>query len=165
METKPVRTYRILCILILISITMFLVISMILIKPVRIVSSSMTPALMDGDMALALRSFRLKPGYIYGYSFQDMILVKRLIGMPGSIIECRNGTLYIDFEQYQPDHDYQKQHESWLPLLCPDDELFMIGDNRPASTDSRQHGTVKINHIQYRVFMVLFPLNRSGLVR
>ena len=85
-------------------------------------------------------------------------LVKRVIGLPGEIIESREGRTYINGEPI---------YEPWVtyfggrylpPTRIPEGHVFIIGDNRPLSHDSRAIGPLPIEQIEGRVIFVYWPL-------
>jgi signal peptidase I len=86
-------------------------------------------------------------------------LVKRVIGLPGETIESRDGHTYINgkpldepWVTYFGGRDYPR-------TLIPEGCVFIIGDNRPISHDSRAIGPVPIEAIQGRVVFVYWPLD------
>lgn len=97
----------------------------------------------------------------------DIMLIKRVIGVPGDIIEFRDQELYVNGERV--DEQYIK--EACTDYRCPDEtwelgenEYFVMGDNRNNSQDSRRFGTVPLEHIVGRVVFRYWPIERIGLV-
>ena len=105
--------------------------------------------------------------------------IKRVIGLPGDIIEYKNDELYINNKKY--DEPYLDEFKGKLtdgqPLTydfnlkeltgsekVPDGELFVLGDNRRISKDSRIIGMIKEKDIMADVKFVFWPLNRFGTV-
>ena len=101
-------------------------------------------------------------------------MVKRVIGLPGETIECRDEKVCIngkelDESQYL-DESFAKEwyntngyfNDSFGPVTLKEDEYFLMGDNRPISMDSRETGPVKKEDILAKDFMVLFPFSRFG---
>jgi signal peptidase I len=93
----------------------------------------------------------------------NLNLVKRVIGLPGETIESRNGHTYINGVQI---------YEPWVtnfggtyltPTRIPEGHVFIIGDNRPVSLDSRALGPVPIDKITGRVLFVYWPLDQVKL--
>ena len=91
--------------------------------------------------------------------------VKRLIGLPGETWEERDGVVYIngkkldDAKWVKPD----RRDNRTLPLrTIPKGEYFFMGDNRAASCDSREWGTVPRKSLIGEVFAVYWPPNRIG---
>jgi signal peptidase I len=99
-----------------------------------------------GDIVIA------KPGD------SQVTLVKRVIGLPGETIESKDGHTYINGKPI---------NEPWItnfggsylaPTRIPEGHVFIIGDNRPISHDSRAIGSVSIEDIEGRVIFVYWPL-------
>lgn len=102
-------------------------------------------------------------------SEQDII--KRVIGLPGETVEVRAGVVYIDGvplpERPVEDGGYLSvRDESFTPpTVVPDDEFFVMGDNRPRSSDSRSLlGPIHRDQIIGRAFVLVWPIDRTGVL-
>jgi signal peptidase I len=93
--------------------------------------------------------------------------VKRVIGLPGETLGIRNGVVLINNKPL---------HESYIspdrapiaefgPVIIPEGNLFVMGDNRNNSTDSRVIGFIKREDILGKTSLVLFPFKRFGFVK
>ncbi|WP_077841675.1 signal peptidase I [Clostridium beijerinckii] len=109
---------------------------------VWITSGSMIPTLEVKDRLLVTRVHNpknLKEGDIVLFKndeFKGEILIKRLIGLPGDIIEIKNGVVYRNGQELK--EDYVKNNEIYNgSFKVPDDKYFFLGDNRANSDDSR----------------------------
>ena len=165
------------------SVVIILVTSLI-IKPNVVSGSSMYPALQTDDRGfsnvLALATEGVERGDIVTANMvneedgKTYSVVKRVIGLPGETIECRDGKVCIngkelDESQYL-DESFAKEwyntngyfNDSFGPVTLKEDEYFLMGDNRPISMDSRETGPVKKEDILAKDFMVLFPFSRFG---
>lgn len=93
--------------------------------------------------------------------FRD--LIKRVIGLPGETIEATDNTIYINgqvlIEPYLTPGEVIADFDS---VEIPEGELFMMGDNRDNSGDSRVFGTVAIDRVVGRAFFLFWPLDRVG---
>lgn len=101
---------------------------------------------------------------------QDKQLIKRVIGLPGDRVVIRDGltTVYNDEhpDGYNPDltGDYkviEDESQSHIDLYVPQGEIFVAGDNRPNSLDSRTFGTISVNDIVGTLSYRIFPLNKA----
>jgi len=93
--------------------------------------------------------------------FRD--LIKRVIGLPGESIEARDNVLFVDGQVLiEPYLDPGEVMRDFGPILIPEGEYFMMGDNRDNSGDSRVFGTVNGDRFTGRAFFLFWPLNRVG---
>ena len=89
----------------------------------------------------------------------NKLFVKRIIGLPGETIEIRDGTVYIDGEPIAETYLTRVDDQSMDPITLAKDEIFVMGDNRPVSRDSRAVGPLTLDEIYGRVLFVAFPFN------
>jgi signal peptidase I len=86
-------------------------------------------------------------------------LVKRVMGLPGETIELRAGHTLINGKLIDEPWVLSFGSEYYAPAKIPDDHIFIIGDNRPLSHDSRAIGPIPTNQIIGRVIFIYWPLN------
>jgi len=103
-------------------------------------------------------------------SEQDYI--KRVIGLPGETIEITDGVVYVDGEPLDEaptdEGGYLSTRDgSFMPAQrIPDDEYFVMGDNRPRSSDSRSLlGTIRRDQMIGRAFVLVWPFDRARLLQ
>lgn len=89
----------------------------------------------------------------------NKLFVKRIIGLPGETIEIREGTVYIDGEPIAETYLTRVDDQSMDSITLAEDEIFVMGDNRPVSRDSRAVGPLTLDEIYGRVLFVAFPFN------
>ncbi|MEC7947785.1 MAG: signal peptidase I, partial [Myxococcota bacterium] len=137
-------------------------------SPVRVGSAAMRPGLMRGDIVWVDRSG--SPGRVPGavIAFRQpgdgSLTVKRVVAGPGQTVELSGSRLLID-GQVQGDGE----RETWCdgsvavqpggdapPVIVPDGTVFVLGDDRRASSDSRQWGPIPDDHVVGRVRFVLW---------
>ena len=83
----------------------------------------------------------------------DRVLVLRVAAGPGDVIEGRDGTVFVDEVKFD-----DIETEPFGPVTVPNEQYFLLGDNRSAAIDSRTFGSVLGNAIFARVFAVFWPL-------
>lgn len=90
-------------------------------------------------------------------------LIKRVIALPGEKVEGRGGSVYINGNRLdEPYLDEGIATEDFEPIVVPVNEIFVMGDNRSNSTDSRVFGTVGEERVVGRAFVLFWPVNRLG---
>lgn len=95
--------------------------------------------------------------------------IKRVIGVPGDHIVIENGNVYINGElqkeEYlQPGVITTNGRGNCLDVTVPDNSVFVMGDNRSQSTDSRCFGCVPLEKIESKVWIRIWPLNLFGKI-
>ena len=94
--------------------------------------------------------------------------IKRVIGLPGEHVKIENNKVYINGkmldEPYLSEDVLTTKYGVYYDLVVPEGTLFVMGDNRPQSTDSRSFGCVPIEKIESKVWIRFWPLNLFGEV-
>lgn len=91
--------------------------------------------------------------------------IKRVIGLPGDTVEIRQGRVYINGQALTEPYIRRGPATSWGPVVVPQDEVFVLGDNRGASTDSRSFGMLEQSKIVGRVWLCYWPPARWSILR
>jgi signal peptidase I len=88
--------------------------------------------------------------------------VKRVIGIPGDEVNIEYGNVYVNGEKLDETYIKGETYSRGIkfPLIVGEDELFVLGDNREVSQDSRDFGTIKINQVEGRAFFRVFPIGK-----
>lgn len=143
-------------------------ISNLLLPILRIYGSSMTPTLVNGNIVAAVRNGTYQRGDIIAFYYNNKILVKRVIGMPGEWVDIdENGTVTIDGEPLEEPYLTEKalgECDIELPYQVPEGRYFVMGDHRSVSSDSRssQVGCVSEEQIVGKLLFRLWPLDEIG---
>ncbi len=105
--------------------------------------------------------------HIYSDSGEEKDLIKRVIGIEGDVIEVKDGVVYRNGEALQEDYIYgDKTPGDMAPFTVDEGYIFVMGDNRPNSMDSRDPsiGEIAVADIMGRVDLRLFPFDEIGLI-
>ena len=135
-----------------------------LVLPVlQIEGTSMEPTLVNGDVVLLTKTTSFDRGELCGFSWNNKLLIKRVIGIPGDWIEIDiDGTVYLNGEKL--DEPYAEQLsvgecDLEFPFQVPQEQYFVLGDMRESSIDSRNTliGCVAKDQIVGKVFFRIWP--------
>ena len=92
-------------------------------------------------------------------------LIKRVIALPGETIEIRDGYVYIDGQLLSEPYLQQATYGTLAPRVISPGHVFVLGDNRGASNDSRSFGEVALSNIIGKAWLRYWPLNEMGVLR
>lgn len=91
--------------------------------------------------------------------------IKRVIAVPGEVVEIRNGTVFIDGRPLEENYEADRPNYSLPPTPVPPGHYFVLGDNRNNSSDSHVWGMVPAENIKGRAWITYWPFRDVGLVR
>lgn len=164
---------------VLICIMVALILSLLITKYVAhhtsVEGSSMEPTLYNGDQLIVEKFsyyFHEPERYdviVFPFS-ENVSYIKRIIGVPGDIIQIKNGVIYLNGEEM--DEHYGKEELIREPglaeeeIVLNEDEYFVLGDNRNASVDSRKEevGIIKRSQIQGKAWVRFYPFDQMTAV-
>lgn len=136
----------------------------------QIYGSSMTPTLSDGEIIFSLKTSEYKEGDIIAFYYNNKILVKRVIAGPGDWVNMDpDGTVYVNGQQLDEPYVTDKAYGDCnieLPYQVPDGKVFVIGDHRSTSVDSRNTavGCVAQEQVVGRIMFRIWPIDQMGPV-
>jgi len=134
---------------------------------------SMEPSLHDGERLLVDKvTYRFRPperGEIIVFSFPKdprRKFIKRVIGVPGDIVEIRDRQLVINGVPIVEEYIRGPMYQPYGPITVPEGTVWVLGDNRNNSEDSRfpDVGPVPLNLIVGRALFVYWPLGEAGVI-
>ena len=137
----------------------------------QIYGSSMTPTLQDGEIVLSVKTSDLKPGDIVAFYYNNKILIKRVICGPADWVDIdETGTVSVNNQVLEEPYLEDKalgETDIALPYQVPDGRVFVIGDHRSTSVDSRNTavGCVAQEQIVGRIVFRVWPLSSFGPVK
>lgn len=134
----------------------------------QIYGTSMTPSLNEGDIVLSVKASHFKRGDIVAFYYNNKILCKRVIGMPGDTINIdEDGNVTVNGKPLDEPYLSEKALGDCnieLPFQVPENRYFVMGDQRAASADSRNTalGCVSEEQVVGRIVFRVWPLNSFG---
>lgn len=137
----------------------------------QIYGASMTPTLTDGDIVISRKVRNLKQGDIVAFYYNNRILVKRYIANAGDWVDIdEDGNVYVNGELLNEPYVYEKalgECNIELPYQVPENRIFVLGDHRSVSIDSRSTsvGCVAEDQIVGELVFCVWPFNNLGLIR
>ena len=142
----------------------------LLLPVLRIYGSSMTPSLYEGDIVVSVKTMNFERGDTVCFYYNNKILVKRVIAFGGEWVNIdEEGNVFVDGQQLDEPYIGEKalgECDIKMPYQVPDGRLFVMGDHRATSADSRSTtvGCVMEEQIVGRIVYRVWPLRDFGPV-
>ena len=142
----------------------------LLLPVLRIYGTSMTPTLDNGQIVVSVKTGELEPGDVVAFYYNNKILIKRVICGSGDWVDIqRDGTVLVNGQVLDEPYLTEKALGTCdieLPYQVPDGRVFVMGDHRETSVDSRSTsvGCVAQEQIVGRIFFRVWPLDEFGFV-
>lgn len=131
---------------------------------------SMTPTLDDGNIVLSLKTAELETGDIIAFYYNNRILVKRVIATSGDWVNIlEDGTVFVNDVELDEPYVAEKAFgdcDIELPYQVPESRVFVMGDHRSVSVDSRNTaiGCVAEEQLVGRLVFRLWPFDQIGMI-
>jgi signal peptidase I len=173
---RALRSIRAMVETVILGFVFYLLISSFVLQPFRVEQTSMLPTVQPGEYVLVDKLFGGALGYHRGdivvlhipetYTSEPLApLIKRVVATGGERLQIHDGAVFIDgvklAEPYLPAGTQTTlQDGTTLDMVIPAGSLWVMGDHRDASTDSRMFGPVLIDHVVGHAILRYWPLDR-----
>lgn len=134
----------------------------------QIYGNSMTPTMHNGDIVFSLKSSDFKQGDVVAFYYNNKILVKRVIAGPADWVDItEDGSVYVNGEMLEEPYLADKalgDTNIELPYQVPDAKIFVMGDHRSTSVDSRNTavGCVAQEQVVGKIIFRIWPMEAIG---
>lgn len=145
-------------------------IAALLLPVLRIYGSSMDPTLSEGDIVISVKSSSFETGEVVAFYYNNKILVKRVIAHPGDWVDINeDGIVFVNDQKLSEPYVSEfslGDCDIELPYQVPESRLFVMGDHRDVSVDSRNTsvGCVAEEQIVGKIVFKVWPLSGFGKV-
>ena len=142
----------------------------LLLPVLQVSGDSMNPTLQDKDIILLVKTGDMKTGDLCGFYWQNKLLLKRVIGLPGDVITLdEDGVVTVNgqtLDEPYVDELALGECDIKFPYQVPENRYFVLGDHRATSIDSRSSviGSVEKSQIVGKVFLRVWPLSGFSLM-
>lgn len=163
---------------VVLALSIFLIVYFFLVRPHQVDGESMHPTFYDMEYLLtekvSYRTGNPKRGDVVVFRAPVQPVddyIKRIVGLPGEKVMIKGGKVYIDGIELRENYLSEGLSTSASTMgegneiTVPDDEYFLMGDNRHNSTDSRRLGTIKRKKFVGRVWFRYWPVSRAGVFK
>jgi len=159
--------------------SLFIVVYLFIIQPNQIKGASMEPTFQDGNYIFTSKvTYKLRKPIrgdvvvFYAPRNPELEYIKRIVGVPGDTVMIAGGEVYVNGVQINEPYISNKTAITLSgsisenqPIIVQPDHYFVMGDNRPRSSDSREFGPIPSSSFVGQVFYRYFPLNEMGTVK
>ena len=146
-------------------------VAVLLLPVLQIYGTSMSGTLDAGDVVVSVKTNDLEAGDVVAFYYNNNILVKRVIAHAGQWVDIDgDGNVYVDGRELDEPYVSEKalgETNITLPYQVPDGRIFVMGDNRAVSIDSRNTsvGCVASEQLVGKIVFRVWPLTELGVVR
>lgn len=163
---------------IIFAVSIFLFVYLLVLQPHKIKGQSMSPSFKDGEFLLTD-----KVSYRFGEAMRGDVVVfeapgteqdfiKRIIGLPGETVLVKDGRVFIDNKELAEPYlepnartNPSRFTRENVPVTVPPESIFVLGDNRDNSLDSRSFGFISVDKLRGKAWFVYWPPELIGLIK
>lgn len=158
---------------VVLTLLIFLFLVTFVVQGYRVYGSCMEPNLYTGDRLLGNKFiYRFdEPArgdvVVFKYPLDpSKVYIKRIVGLPGDTVEMRRGAVYLNGAEMD-EQTYVKKaaHGDFPPETVPPEHVFVLGDNRDESNDSRSWGQLPVRNIQAKAWLRYWPISRLAVLQ
>lgn len=145
-----------------------ILVATLLLPVLRIYGSSMAPTMQDGDIVVSVKGSNFERGDILAFYYNNKILVKRIIALPGEWVDIdMEGNVFVNDEMLEEPYLTEKalgECDIEFPYQVADGRVFVMGDHRSTSSDSRSStvGCVAEEQIVGKLVFRVWPMDGLG---
>ena len=149
--------------LVIVAATATLIASLVL-PVLQIAGNSMEPTFCEGQIVVLMKTKKLERGDLCAFYYSNKVLIKRVIGRPGDYVAIdTDGTVYVNGEALDEPYVTEKalgECDLEFPYQIPENQYFLLGDQRATSIDSRSSviGCIAADQMIGRIFLRVWPL-------
>lgn len=140
------------------------------VHPVAMTGDAMSPTLEDGQIVIVMKDkYKSTPPDVFSVvnfrrdfsdtGEEDSNKIRRVVGIQGDTIEIRNGNLYRNGEIVEEPYAVGSMGDSYPAITLEKGEIFILGDNREKSLDSRHLGPLQMSDLRGTCSRVVWPLS------
>ena len=146
-------------------------IAMLFLPVLRIYGQSMNNTLVSGELVVSLKGASFETGDVIAFYYNNNVLVKRVIANSGDWVDIDlDGNVYVNQQLIDEPYIQEKAYGEPnidFPYQVPEERIFVLGDNRAVSVDSRSTsvGCVTQEQVVGKIVFRIWPLNRIGPIK
>ncbi len=155
---------------IIVAVSIAALISTMFVPVLRVTGTSMTPTLQNDELILCLKNSDFSHGDIVAFYYNNKLLLKRVIGVAGDVVSVgEDGTVSLNGEVIDEPYINEKslgECDMKFPYQVPEGRIFVMGDHRAVSIDSRSSavGCISEEYVVGKAVLRVYPIDNFGLI-